>query len=163
MRLELAQTGEALALKVVDHCEPAAPVPRSLDERITAALANARGTLPFAELRFHCRVPAATLYTACRARCRRPRHQGTRWLSPRSLTAAIPAIVNARKAGRSQVPASRASYNLRERNWEVRAHFIPAQRGSFSWLSSKRRRRVAPPQASNLSVFWPFQPGNRFN
>jgi AAA domain len=62
MRLELAQTGEALALKVVDHCEPAAPVPRSLDERITAALANARGTLPFAELRFHCRVPAATLY-----------------------------------------------------------------------------------------------------
>ena len=62
MRIELVQSGEALALQVVDRCEPVSPVPRSLDERITAALADAHRTLPFAELRLHCRVPAATLY-----------------------------------------------------------------------------------------------------
>jgi len=62
MKIELVQAGEALALKVVDRCEPAAPVPHSLDERITAALADAHRTLLFAELRSHCRVRAATLY-----------------------------------------------------------------------------------------------------
>jgi AAA domain-containing protein len=62
MRIELAQAGEALALAVVDRSEVSAPVPRSLDERITAALAEAHRTLAFAELRTHCRVRAATLY-----------------------------------------------------------------------------------------------------
>jgi AAA domain len=62
MKIELMHSGEALALKVVDRCEPALPVPRSLDERITAALADSHRTLPFAELRCHCRVRAATLY-----------------------------------------------------------------------------------------------------
>jgi RecA-family ATPase len=59
MKLELVQSGEALALHIVDRSEA---VPRSLDERITAALADAHRTLPFAELRSHCRVGAATLY-----------------------------------------------------------------------------------------------------
>jgi hypothetical protein len=47
---------------VIDRSEPAAPIPHSLDERITAALAEAHRTLLFAELRCHCRVRAATLY-----------------------------------------------------------------------------------------------------
>jgi hypothetical protein len=62
MQVELVQSGEALALEVVDRSEPAAPVPRSLDERITSALAAAACPLPFAELRSQCRVRAATLY-----------------------------------------------------------------------------------------------------
>ena len=62
IKLELVQAGEALALKVIDRSEPAAPVPDSLDERITAALTEAHRTLLFAELRSHCRVRAATLY-----------------------------------------------------------------------------------------------------
>jgi hypothetical protein len=62
IKLELVQAGEALALKLVDRSEPAAPVPRSLDECIAAALANAHRTLAFAELRSHCRVRADTLY-----------------------------------------------------------------------------------------------------
>jgi hypothetical protein len=64
MRIELMQSGEALALQIVDRSEPAVPVPCSLDERITAALADAHRTLPFAELRFHCRVRAATPSTS---------------------------------------------------------------------------------------------------
>jgi hypothetical protein len=62
MKIELVQSGEALALQIVDRSEPAAPAPCSLDERITAALAEAHRTLPFAELRSQCRVRAATLY-----------------------------------------------------------------------------------------------------
>src|SRR5262249_5954396 len=61
MKIELMQSGEALALQAVDRPEPAAPVLRSLDERITSALAAA-SPLPFAELRSQVRVRAATLY-----------------------------------------------------------------------------------------------------
>jgi hypothetical protein len=62
INIELVQSGEALALEVVDRSEPATPTPRSLDERITSALAAAASPLPFAELRSQCRVRAATLY-----------------------------------------------------------------------------------------------------
>jgi hypothetical protein len=62
MALALAERGEALALEVVDRSAPVTPTPNSLDERIAAALTNADGSLPFAELRTHCRVRAATLY-----------------------------------------------------------------------------------------------------
>jgi hypothetical protein len=62
MKIELAQAGEALALQFVDRSDPATPVPSSLDERITAALADAASPLPFGELRSRCRVRAATLY-----------------------------------------------------------------------------------------------------
>jgi len=62
MTIELAQRGDALALEVVDRRDPATPVPSSLDERITAALGEADRPLPFAEIRAHCRVRAATLY-----------------------------------------------------------------------------------------------------
>jgi hypothetical protein len=40
----------------------AAPLPSSLDERISAALADAASPIPFAELRSKCRVRAASLY-----------------------------------------------------------------------------------------------------
>ena len=62
MKIELVQAGEALALKLVERTDAAAPVPSSLDERITAALANAASPIPFAELRSKCRVRNATLY-----------------------------------------------------------------------------------------------------
>ena len=61
MKIELVQSGEALALEVVDRSETTTPVLRSLDERITSALAAA-SPLPFAELRSQVRVRAATLY-----------------------------------------------------------------------------------------------------
>jgi hypothetical protein len=38
------------------------PAPTSLDERVMAALADAKRALPFAKLRSRCRVRAATLY-----------------------------------------------------------------------------------------------------
>lgn len=60
--LELAQRGAALALEVVGRRSPVTPVPTSLDERITTALAKADQPLPFADLRSRCRVRAATLY-----------------------------------------------------------------------------------------------------
>jgi len=60
--IELAQRGTALALEVVDRRDPATPPPSSLDERISATLASADGSLPFADLRACCRVRAATLY-----------------------------------------------------------------------------------------------------
>lgn len=62
MKLELVEAGEALALQLVERTDAAAPVPSSLDERITAALANAASPIPFAELRSKCRVRNATLY-----------------------------------------------------------------------------------------------------
>ena len=62
MSLELAQRGDALALQVVDPHAPHVPVPSSLDERITTALAQAEQPVPFAKLRAHCRVRNATLY-----------------------------------------------------------------------------------------------------
>jgi len=62
MKIELCQSGEALALQVVDQPVSSQPAPRSLDERITTALAGAASPLPFAELRSRCRVRNATLY-----------------------------------------------------------------------------------------------------
>jgi AAA domain len=62
MKIELVEAGEALALQLVERSDAPAPVPTSLDERITAALAVATSPLPFAELRSHCRVRTATLY-----------------------------------------------------------------------------------------------------
>src|SRR5262247_547347 len=62
MKIELVEVGEALALQIVERSESAQPVPSSLDERITAALATAASPLPFAELRSRCRVRTATLY-----------------------------------------------------------------------------------------------------
>jgi len=62
MKIELAQSGEALALQVMDQQVPAKPAPRSLDERITSALSGAASSLPFAELRSQCRVRNTTLY-----------------------------------------------------------------------------------------------------
>jgi hypothetical protein len=62
MRIELAQSGDALALQVVDRRDPVMPAPSSLDERITSALAKAGRPLPFAALRSCCRVRATTLY-----------------------------------------------------------------------------------------------------
>jgi hypothetical protein len=62
MKIELVEAGEALALHLVERSDQVAPVPSSLDDRITAALAAAPSPIPFAELRAHCRVRTATLY-----------------------------------------------------------------------------------------------------
>jgi AAA domain len=62
MKIELVEAGEALALQLVERSEATTPVPSSLDERITAALADAASPVPFAELRCKCRVRTATLY-----------------------------------------------------------------------------------------------------
>jgi hypothetical protein len=61
MKIELCQSGEALALQVVEQAASSSPVPRSLDERITSALSGTGTLLPFAELRSQCRVRTATL------------------------------------------------------------------------------------------------------
>jgi len=60
--IELAQNGPALALEVVERARPVAVTVPSLDERVTAALAEAQEPLPFADLRARCRVRAATLH-----------------------------------------------------------------------------------------------------
>jgi len=62
--LELTQRGNALALEVSQrHAQPPqADQPHSLDDRITAALAQAASPQPFAELRARCRVRTAILY-----------------------------------------------------------------------------------------------------
>src|SRR5271166_41692 len=60
--IELAQNGPALALEVVEPAKPVAVTTPSLDERVTAALAEAQKPLPFADLRARCRVRAATLH-----------------------------------------------------------------------------------------------------
>lgn len=62
MRLELVESGEALALQLVERSETPAPAPNSLDDRIMAALAAAASPMPFAGLRSNCRVRTATLY-----------------------------------------------------------------------------------------------------
>jgi hypothetical protein len=59
--LELAQRGDALALEVVERRPAAEPPPASVDERITATLAEAGRPVPVAELRAACRVRTATL------------------------------------------------------------------------------------------------------
>jgi RecA-family ATPase len=62
--LELAERANALALEVVDHRSQPAPAaePRSIDERIIAAIAEAGQPQPFTDLRARCRVRTATLY-----------------------------------------------------------------------------------------------------
>jgi hypothetical protein len=62
--LELAERANALALEVVDRrSQPVlADKPPSIDERITAALAEAAHPQPFADLRARRRVRTATLY-----------------------------------------------------------------------------------------------------
>src|SRR5690606_4223979 len=63
MALELAQGGDALALEVRPSAAASTtPPPSSVDERITAALMNANGALPIAQLRAICRVRNATLH-----------------------------------------------------------------------------------------------------
>ena len=62
MRVELVQSGEALALQLTTDREPAPTRPSSLDERITSALADTASPIPFGELRSKCRVRATTLY-----------------------------------------------------------------------------------------------------
>jgi RecA-family ATPase len=61
--LELVERDHALALEVLDHrIKPEPAEPRTVDDRIAAALAQASGPLPFADLRAACRMRAATLY-----------------------------------------------------------------------------------------------------
>lgn len=63
--LDLVQRGPALALELVarqTQSPPAAPAPKSVDDRIFAALAKAGQPQPFADLRAVCRVRTATLY-----------------------------------------------------------------------------------------------------
>ena len=60
--VELVQNGPALALEAVERARPVAVATPALDERVTAALAEAREPLPFADLRARCRVRAATLH-----------------------------------------------------------------------------------------------------
>jgi hypothetical protein len=64
LTLQLAQRADALALEVVQSNSqpPPAAEPRSIDDRITAALVDAAQPQPFADLRAICRVRAATLY-----------------------------------------------------------------------------------------------------
>jgi len=65
--LELAHRANALALEVIEPPTPQTPAPGSLDERITAALADVNRPLPFTELRARCRVRTATLYESLAA------------------------------------------------------------------------------------------------
>ena len=60
--VELVQNGPALALEAVERARPVAVNTPSLDERVMAALAEAKEPLPFADLRARCRVRAATLH-----------------------------------------------------------------------------------------------------
>jgi RecA-family ATPase len=61
--LQLAQRGDALALEVAERKPETPPAePRSVDERITAALAEAGQPQPVSALRALCRIRTATLY-----------------------------------------------------------------------------------------------------
>ena len=62
--LQLARRDNALALELVqsDHQLERRAVPTSVDQRITAALAERGQPRPFAELRSSCRVRTTTLY-----------------------------------------------------------------------------------------------------
>jgi hypothetical protein len=60
--LELTQRGDALALEVVERRPAGEPLPTSVDERITRALAEAGRPVSFPDLRAACRVRTATLY-----------------------------------------------------------------------------------------------------
>ena len=62
--LELAERANALALEIAEKLDTVMPTtkPRSVDDRITSALADAGRPQPFADLRALCRVRSATLY-----------------------------------------------------------------------------------------------------
>jgi hypothetical protein len=60
--LELAQRGEALALEIVQSIASPVSQPISVDERITAAITQAKRPLPIGELRALCRIRNVTLY-----------------------------------------------------------------------------------------------------
>jgi hypothetical protein len=62
--LELAQRDNALALEPVQLERRPGPgmAPTSIDQRITAALADREQPRPFSELRASCRVRTTTLY-----------------------------------------------------------------------------------------------------
>ncbi len=67
--LELNQHDNALALEPIHASEPspANATPKSLDDRITAALAETGQPQPFTDLRARCRIRAATLYQSLTA------------------------------------------------------------------------------------------------
>ena len=67
--LELNQHDNALALEPIHASvpSPANATPKSLDDRITAALAETGQPQPFADLRARCRIRAATLYQSLTA------------------------------------------------------------------------------------------------
>ena len=62
--LELAERANALALEIAEEPDAVTPTVRhrSVDDRITTALADAGRPQPFADLRALCRVRSATLY-----------------------------------------------------------------------------------------------------
>ncbi len=62
--IELAERANALALEIAEKLDTVMPAtkPRSVDDRITSALADAGRPQPFADLRALCRVRSATLY-----------------------------------------------------------------------------------------------------
>ncbi|HWO86388.1 MAG TPA: AAA family ATPase [Stellaceae bacterium] len=60
--IDLAQRANALALEVIERRQPQTPTQNSVDERITAALAEAARPLAFSELRGRCRIRTASLY-----------------------------------------------------------------------------------------------------
>lgn len=62
MTIELAASGEALALAVIDRSDPIETPAASVDERITRTLTDAQRPLAVAEIRAACRLRTATLY-----------------------------------------------------------------------------------------------------
>lgn len=68
--LTLSADGDALALAVTDRTALTNPSSMSLDDRITAVLADSAAPIPVAQLRPLCRVRNATLYRRLAALCR---------------------------------------------------------------------------------------------
>src|SRR5258708_5537754 len=62
LTIDLAQHANKLALEVIQPRTPQTPTQNSVDERITAALAEAARPLAFSELRERCRIRTASLY-----------------------------------------------------------------------------------------------------
>lgn len=62
LSLELVRRADALALETVESLGPQAETKACLDDRITAALADANREMPVSELRGICRVRSASLY-----------------------------------------------------------------------------------------------------
>jgi hypothetical protein len=60
--LELVHRADALALEAVERHGPQAETKASLDDRITAALADDNREIPVSELRGICHIRSASLY-----------------------------------------------------------------------------------------------------